>query len=114
MMGWGVPDGWIEPAANAGNRCLVHGVWRSPDGGGVRRTFTLVPARSGIWQGEVIASDAITVTPGDDGSFAVPLVPSSAVGRYRIEMGDLRFVIEVPDRPGAELLEIQVKEEQGG
>lgn len=111
MMGWGTPAGWIEPETVAENRCMVRGLWRGSDGGGVRRGITILPERSGIWRGEVIAADAIAVTPGDDGAFAVPLVPSSAVGLYTVQMGDLRFKVDVPDQPFAELLEIQVKEE---
>jgi len=113
-MGWGTPHGWIEPDARAENRCLVTGVYRTAGGAGVNRTVTFTPEHGGVWRGEFVAGDAVGTLPGDDGRFGAALVPSEAVGRYAVRMGDHRVTIDVPDRATADLVAIVVEEETGG
>lgn len=110
-MPWGTPAGWVEPDPMTEARCLVSGVYRAPGGGAGAGTCSFAPARAGVWRGEFVSADRVTVTPGPDGRFTVALVPSEAVGRYAVRLGDQRFTIEVPARSSADLAAIVVGDE---
>lgn len=110
-MPWGTPKGWVEPEDGALNRCAVIGFFRSGDGRRAGRTITFTPGRGGEWKGEFVAATRIEVNVDGDGRFRVLLVPSEAVGIYTVRMGDAKVLIDVPDKPTADLTSIIWKED---
>jgi hypothetical protein len=84
-------------------RCRVTGVIKSADGAAARRKIRFVPDSSGWFGTEYVTSDPVEVRTEEDGTFAVLLVPSSVVGRYKVIIGDSVIYIVVPEEPQAKL-----------
>lgn len=68
--------------------------------------LTFSPAHSGVWDGATVSGRDVTVAPAADGTFEVELVPSEAVGPYRVRAGGEEWTATVPTVRRARLVDI--------
>lgn len=74
-------------AVEAEVRCVISGEMLDAKGNPVRESIHFYQERAASFAGSYVSRRAISVAPDKSGKFIIPLVPSSAVGRYKVSVG---------------------------
>lgn len=82
---------------NAYTGCRITGQRRHSDGTPDCTALQVTPERPGVFNGVVYDTSPIFVLPDENGVFDLTLPPSSVMGAYKVQVGQLTLNLIVPD-----------------